>query len=55
MEFAHLRNNYPYQVELKMTATDNSHKMITRNVLIGGVLRAPHIYLEIPMTPATKP
>jgi len=55
MEFAHLRNNYPYQVELKLTTSDNSHKLISRNVIIGGVLRAPHIYIEIPMSSITKP
>ena len=54
MEFAHLRNNYPYQVELKLTAPDDSHKKITRNIIIGGVLRAPHIYIEVPMSSNTK-
>jgi len=50
IEFPHLRNNYPYSVELKLQSQNNSYAEIRKDVIVGGVLRSPHIYVEIPMS-----
>jgi hypothetical protein len=49
IEFPHLRNNYPYQVELKFVSNDDKYAEITRNIIIGGVLKSNFKYVEIPM------
>ena len=49
MEFPHLRNNYPYLVELKVTSNDDSYGTITKDITVGGILRQPYIHVEIPM------
>ena len=42
IEFPHLRNNYPYTVELKVESADtnNSYSIIKKDVVIGGILRS---------------
>jgi len=54
IDFPHLRNNYPYSVEFKITSNDNSYEEITKSILIGGVLRLSHLYLEIPMNSVSR-
>lgn len=49
IDFPHLRNNYPYSVEFKITSNDNKYEEITKSIIIGGVLQLSHLYLEIPM------
>jgi hypothetical protein len=51
IEYPHLRNNYPFTVELRVTSgDDNLFSEVKREVMIGGILRAPHMYVEIPMS-----
>ena len=54
IEFPHLRNNYPYNVNFKFTSQDDSYAEVKRDVTIGGVMRQPHIYYEIPMNSNTN-
>ena len=51
IEFPHLRNNYPYTVELKVESADtnNSYSIIKKDVVIGGILRSTQLYVDIPM------
>jgi len=37
-------------VELRVSSGDETYAEVTRNVIIGGVLRSPHLYVEIPVT-----
>jgi len=50
IEFPHLRNNYPYSVELRLVSSDGSYAEIKKDVNVGGVIRSPYIYVEIPMS-----
>ena len=50
IEFPHLRNNNPYSVELRLQSMDGSYSEIKKDVIIGGILRSPHIYVEMPMS-----
>ena len=50
VEYTHLRNNIPYSVELKLTSMDEAYSEVKKDLVIGGVLRAPFTYVEIPMS-----
>lgn len=54
IDFPHLRNNYPYSVEFKITSTDGKYEEISKSIQIGGVLRLAHLYLEIPMNSISR-
>ena len=48
-EFPHIRNNYPYTVQLKLNSIDEKYASETIDIVIGGLLRSTNKFVEIPM------
>ena len=48
-EFPHIRNNYPYTVQLKLNSIDEKYASESVDIIIGGLLRSTHKFIEIPM------
>lgn len=49
IDFPHLRNNYPYSVDLRVKSHNQSFEEVTKSIQIGGVLQIQQLYVEIPM------